>query len=80
MSPATYLLCLGKVRRGESVAPKARSHEVLVLIQSRPLAHASVKNWQAAVDNSVKNGAKVEKLEKPEDFRAKAPVMTGALQ
>lgn len=40
---------------------------------------SSVKNWQAAVDNSVKNGAKVQKLEKPEDFRAKAPVMTGPL-
>lgn len=76
MNPAISLLCLVKVRRGELAASEACSYEVLVLSPR----HRSVKNWQAAVDNSVKNGAKVEKLEKPEDFRAKAPVMTGALQ
>lgn len=39
-----------------------------------------MQNYEAAVANSVKNGVKFERLEKPEDFRAKAPVMSGPLQ
>jgi sarcosine oxidase/L-pipecolate oxidase len=39
-----------------------------------------VQNWQDAVDNSVKNGVQLEKLETPEAFRAKAPVMGGQLK
>lgn len=40
----------------------------------------SVKNFQDAVDNSVRNGVVFEKLDRPEDFRAKAAVMDGPME
>ena len=48
-----------------------------------PIKHGvldSVKNFQDAVDNSVRNGVVFEKLDRPEDFRAKAAVMDGPME
>jgi len=49
-------------------------------IAERSTASYSLENWQAAVDNSIKQGVKFDKLEKPEDFVAKAPVLNGPLK
>lgn len=74
--------CYHEVGYVFAVSGDSQKRCMITFVQTRGelTAYCSIDNWQAAVDNSIKQGVKFDKLETPADFKAKAPVLNGSLK